>query len=60
MSAASTKTDRPADPYEALLAEAAKIHGVSLWMVDRGKKSVRYLTAPAPTALDVDPSFASR
>ena len=32
MDAASTKTDRPADPYEALLAEAAKIRGVSLWM----------------------------
>jgi Sporulation and spore germination/WD40-like Beta Propeller Repeat len=34
--------------------------GVSLWMVNRREKSVSYLTAPAPTSFDVDPSFASR
>ena len=34
--------------------------GTSLWMVHRREKSVSYLTAPAPTSFDVDPSFASR
>jgi Sporulation and spore germination/WD40-like Beta Propeller Repeat len=34
--------------------------GISLWMVDRREQSVSYLTAPAPSASDVDPSFASR
>jgi hypothetical protein len=34
--------------------------GISLWMVNRQEKSVSYLTAPAPNAVDVDPSFASR
>jgi Sporulation and spore germination/WD40-like Beta Propeller Repeat len=34
--------------------------GTSLWMVHRREKSVSYLTTPAPTSSDVDPSFASR
>jgi hypothetical protein len=44
----------------SFVVPARSSNGVSLWMVDRGKKSVSYLTAPAPTAFDVDPSFASR
>jgi Sporulation and spore germination/Lipoprotein LpqB beta-propeller domain len=34
--------------------------GASLWMVDRQRKSVDYLTIPTPNAFDGDPSYASR
>lgn len=44
----------------SFVVPARSSNGISLWMVDRGKKSVSYLTAPAPSAFDVDPSFASR
>jgi hypothetical protein len=39
---------------------ARTTNGSSLWMVNRLKKSVDYLTLPAANAFDGDPSFASR
>ena len=44
----------------SFIVPARSSNGISLWMVNRQQKSVSYLTAPAPTAFDVDPSFASR
>jgi Sporulation and spore germination/WD40-like Beta Propeller Repeat len=44
----------------SFIVPARSSNGISLWMVNRQQKSVSYLTTPAPTAFDVDPSFASR
>jgi len=44
----------------AFVVSARSNNGASLWMVDRQDRTVRFLTTPTPTALDTDPSFASR
>jgi Sporulation and spore germination len=44
----------------AFVVSARSSNGASLWMVDRQDRTVRFLTSPTPTALDTDPSFASR
>jgi hypothetical protein len=44
----------------AFVVSARSNNGASLWMVDRQDRAVRFLTSPGPTALDTDPSFASR
>jgi hypothetical protein len=44
----------------SFVVPARSSNGISLWMVDRREKSVKYLTAPGPGSSDVDPSFASR
>jgi hypothetical protein len=44
----------------AFVVSARSNNGASLWMVDRRDRTVRFLTTPTPTALDTDPSFASR
>ena len=44
----------------SFVVTARTTNGSSLWMVNRLKKSVDYLTLPAANAFDGDPSFASR
>ena len=44
----------------AFVVSARSNNGASLWMVDRQDRTIRYLTAPNPSAFDTDPSFASR
>jgi hypothetical protein len=44
----------------AFVVSARSNNGASLWMVDRQDRTVRFLTSPSATALDTDPSFASR
>jgi hypothetical protein len=43
----------------AFVVTARTTNGSSLWMVNRLKKSVGYLTLPTANAFDGDPSFAS-
>jgi hypothetical protein len=43
----------------AFVVTARTTNGSSLWMVNRLKKSVDYLTLPTANAFDGDPSFAS-
>jgi hypothetical protein len=50
-----------ADPAgRAFVLSARSNNGASLWMVDRQDRTVHFLTSPSATALDTDPSFASR
>jgi hypothetical protein len=44
----------------AFVVSARSNNGASLWMIDRQDRTVRFLTSPSATALDTDPSFASR
>jgi hypothetical protein len=44
----------------AFVLSARSNNGASLWMVDRQNRAVHFLTSPSATALDTDPSFASR
>jgi hypothetical protein len=43
----------------SFVVTARTTNGSSLWMVNRLRKSVEYLTLPAANAFDGDPSFAS-
>jgi Sporulation and spore germination/WD40-like Beta Propeller Repeat len=44
----------------AFVVSARSSNGAFLWMVDRQDRAIHFLTAPGPTALDTDPSYASR